>query len=132
MERVQNPGTPSFYSRVLLVPAFTSAKWRMDVTLSNRSFQLNLYINKAFYDGKSQVSRSVDYGQGRSVSRDLTDAFACSDTSEIQKNPSVHLRTSGFSVHGLNVRNVPKPVKFSQLMSIITAKLRQCAVHGPP
>ena len=48
VERVRNQGTPSFYLRVLLVPAFTSAKWRREVTFSNSSFLLNLYMNKAF------------------------------------------------------------------------------------
>ena len=53
--------------------------------------------------------------KGRAVSRDPTDAYSCSDTSEIQKIPSVRLQTSGFSVHGLTLRNAPKPVKFSQI-----------------
>ena len=74
MESVRNPGTPGFYSRILQVPALTSNKTITKkkkkkkkeeelIYASNRSFLLNLYINKAFYDGNSQVSNSVDNGQ---------------------------------------------------------------------
>ena len=60
---------------------------------------------------------------GWAVSRDLTDAYSCSDTSEIQKIPSVRLQTSGLSVHGLTVCNVPKPVEFSQINECNSSKI---------
>ena len=44
---------------------------------------------------------------GWAVSRDLTDAYLWVDASEIQKIPSVRLRTSGLPVYGLTVRNIP-------------------------
>ena len=52
---------------------------------------------------------------GWTVSNDLRDAYSCFDTSETQKIPSVRLQTSGLSVHGLTVRNVPKPTEFLQI-----------------
>ena len=65
----------------------------------------------------------------RAVSKKLTDAYSCSDTSEILKIPSVCLRTSDHSVQGLTVWNVPKPADFHKLMSVITAQLRLCVPY---
>ena len=66
---------------------------------------------------------------GWDVSRDLMAAYSCSDTSEIQKIPSFHIQTSGFSVHGLTIQNVPKPLDvFSQINEYNSSKLQLCTI----
>ena len=109
-------GTESGNSQ-LLFPAIPSAKKELKVTPSNKSFVTkSVYKQTAFQDGVSQVSKTIDNGQQLGcLHRSDECIFSCIDTSDIQKIPSVHLRTSGLSVHGLTLRNVPKSVDFHEI-----------------
>ena len=99
-----------------LSPTIPSAKKELKVMPSNRSF-LTRYIKKtAFQDGDSQVSKTIDNDQQLScLHRSNGCISSCSDTFEIQKILSVRLRTSGLSVHGLTIRNVPKSMDFYKM-----------------
>ena len=71
VERVQNPGTPGFYSRIFLVPK-KNGKLRLIIDLS----LLNRYIKKQAFKMKTvksvgQAMRLNDWA----VSIDLTDAY---------------------------------------------------------
>ena len=109
-------GTESGNSR-LLFPAIPSAKKEWKVTTSNRSFVTkSVYRQTAFQDGDSQVSKTIDNDQRLGcLHRSDRCIFSCTDTSDIQKIPSVRLRTADFSVHGLSLRNVPKSVDFHEI-----------------
>ena len=84
---------------------------------SNRSFLAkSVYKQTTFQDGDSQVSKTIDNDQRLGcLHRSDGCISSCSDRSEIQKIPSVRLRTSGLSVHGLTLRNVPKSVDFHKI-----------------
>ena len=109
MERVRNP---VFFPQLFLMP-----KEELKVMPSNGSFLTKLVYKKtAFQDGDSQVSKTIDNDQQLSCLHRSDGCISlCSDTSEIQKIPSVRLRTSGLSVHGLNIRNVPKSMDFHKM-----------------
>ena len=100
-----------------LSPTIPSAKKELKVMPSNRSFLTKLeYKKTAFQDGDSQVSKTIDNDQQLScLHRSDGCISSCSDTSEIQKIPSVCLRTSGLSVHCLTIRNVPKSMDFHKI-----------------
>ena len=71
VERVQNPGTPGFYSRIFLVPK-KNGKLRLIIDLS----LLNRYIKKQSF--KMETFKSVRQAMRLSdwaVSIDLTDAY---------------------------------------------------------
>ena len=94
-------GNSRLFSRLFLVPK----EW--NVTPSNRSFSTkSIYKQTAFQDGDIQVSKTIDNGQRLGCLHKSDGCTAsCSDTSDIQKIPSVHLRTSGLSVHVLTLWN---------------------------
>ena len=85
-------GTESGNSR-LLFPAIPSAKKEWKVMPSNRSFfTKSVYKQTAFQDGDSQVSMTINNGQQLGCPhRSDGCIFSCTDTSDIQKIPSVHL-----------------------------------------
>ena len=106
-----------------------------NVTPSNRSFSTkSIYKQTAFQDGDSQVSKTIDNGQRLGcLHRSDGCTASCSDTSDIQKIPSVHLRTSGLSVQVLTLRNVLKSVEnFTKLMVVIAVHLRQRVISVFP
>ena len=81
-------GSESGNSRILFL-AIPSAKKERKVTPSNRSYLTkSVYKQRAFQDGDSQVSKKIDNGH-----RSDGCISSCSDTSDIQKVPSVRLRT---------------------------------------
>ena len=97
-------------------------------TPNNRSFLLNLYLKKHF---KMKTVKSICQSimaNGWAVSRDLTDVYSCSDSSEIQKIPSVRLQTSGFLFMALPFEMSLNLWNFHKLMSVIATKLRLRAV----
>ena len=92
----------------LLFPAISSTKKEWKVTRSNRASLLNQYINKQHFK-----METVNNGQRLGcLHRSDGCISSCTDTSVILKIPSVRLRTSGLSVHGLTLWNVPKSVDF--------------------
>ena len=109
-------GTESGNSRILFL-AISSAKTEWKVTPSNRSFfTKSIYRQASFQDRDSQVSKTIDNGQRLGcLHRSDKCISSCTDTSDIQKIPSVRLRTLGLSVHGLTLRNVPKSVDFYKI-----------------
>ena len=77
------------------------------------------------------VSQSI-MANGWAFSRDLTDAYSCSDTSEVQKIPSVRLRTSGLSVHRLTVQNTLSPWNLAQINEYNNSKVTTtCRISLP-
>ena len=134
VERVRNPGTPGFYSRILLVPASTSAEKRGKLRPVIDLSLLNQCINKQHFKMETVKSvRQSIIANNWAVSIDLTDAYRhVHNTSEIQKIPSVHLRTSGLSAHGLTVRNIPKSVDFHKINECISSTLTtSCRISLP-
>ena len=118
VERLQNPGTPSFYSRLFLVPK-KNGKLRpvIDVSLLNQN------TDKQHFKMETVVSKTIDNSQRLGcLHRSDGCIFSCTDTADIQKIPSVRLRTAGLSVHGLTLRNVP-PWIFTKLKEVIAAHL---------
>ena len=107
VERVQNPGTPGFYSRIFLVPK-KNGKLRLIIDLS----LLNRYIEKqSFQNGDSQVGKTSDETQRLGCLHRFNRCISSRpDTSSIPEVSSIRLRRSGLSLHGLTVRNVPKSV----------------------
>ena len=101
-------GTGSGNSRFLFL-IISSIKKEWKVTPSNRSFfTKSIYKQTAFHDGDSQVNMTVDNGQRLGcLHRPDGCVSSCSDTSDIQKTPLVHLQTSRLSIHSLTLRNVP-------------------------
>ena len=100
VERVRNPGTPGFYSRLFLVPR-KKGKLRPLIDLS----LLNHFIHKQHFKMETvkSVRQSIMYNDW-AVSIDLTDAYL----HVLQEVPVVRLRPSSISVHSLTVQNVPK------------------------
>ena len=91
VEKVQDPGTPGFYSRICLVPK-KNGKLRLIIDLS----LLNRYIEKVFQDGDSQVCKTIDETQRLGcLQRSDRCIPSCSDTSSVQKVSSIRLRRSG-------------------------------------
>ena len=80
VERVRNLGTPRFYSRLFFSAKKNGKLPPVIVFFSTKS----VYNQTAFQDGDSQVSKTIHNGQRLGIS-------SCSDTSEIQKIPLVHL-----------------------------------------
>ena len=89
VERVQNPETPGFYSRIFLVPK-KNGKFRLilDLSLLNRYKRLGCL---------HRFNRCIS---------------TCADTSSIQEVSSFRTRRSSISLFGPTVRNVPKSVNF--------------------
>ena len=107
VERVQNPETPGFYSRIFLVPK-KNGKFRLILDLS----LLNSYIEKQAF--KMETVKSVRQAMRLNdwaVSIDLTDAYLHVPIHR-QSRKSLRTRRSSISLFGPTVRNVPKSVNF--------------------
>ena len=98
----------------IFIPGYSCTEKERKVTTSSRPFLTkSVHKQTSFQDGDSQVSKTIDNGQRLGyLHRSDGCISSCSNTSNIQKIPLVHLQTSGLSVHGLTVRNVPKSVDF--------------------
>ena len=99
VERVQNPGTPGFYSRIF------RAKKERKVTPSNRSL-LNQYINKQPFSMETvrSVRQSIMVNDW-AVSIDLTDAYLHVPIHSTARKYLRFVYSSGLLVHTL--RNFP-------------------------
>ena len=129
VERVQNPGTPGFYSRIFLVPK-KEGKLRLIIDLS----LLNRYIKKQSF--KMETVKSVRQAMRLNdwaVSIDLTDAFLHVPIHHqsrkylrfVHEDQVYHFTALPF---GMSL----SPLIFSKLMDVIAAFLRQHAVSVFP
>ena len=119
VERVQDPGIPGFYFRIVLVPK-KNGKLRPITDLS----LLNWYVKKQAFKMETVKSvRKSMLNNDWAVSIDLTDAYL---HIPIYPRTRKYLRFAceDISVHGLTVRNVPKWI-FTKLMDVIAGHLRQ-------
>ena len=90
-----------------LFPAIPSTEKERKIT--STFLTKSVHKQTSFQDGDSQVNKTIDNGQRLGcLHRSDGCISSCSDTSNIQKIPSVRLRPSGLSLHGLTVRHVPK------------------------
>ena len=129
VEKVQDPGTPGFYSRLLL-PTISCTEKEWKVRSSNRSFfTKHIYKETTIQDGDSQVDKTVDCDQRLGCLHRFDRCLpSCSNLSAIQKVSSVHLRRSDIPIHSLTLWNVPKSVDFTKLMDVIASHLCQHAI----
>ena len=126
-------GTESENFRSLFL-AIPSAKKERKVMPSNRSFfTKSVYKQTTFQDGDSQVSKTVNNDQLLGcLHRSDGCISSCSDISQIQKIPSVHLQTSGLSVHSLTIWNVPKSMYFHKINECNSSTLTtMCLIFLP-
>ena len=106
VERVQNPGTPGFYSHIFLVQK-KNGKLRLIIDLS----LLNRYIKKQSFKMETVVGKTSDETQRLGCLHRLNRCIPTrSDTSSIPEVSSFRLQRSGLSLHGLTARNVSKSV----------------------
>ena len=129
VERVQNPGTPSFDSRIFLVPK-KNGKLRLIIDLSS----LNRYIEKQAF--KIETVKSVRQAMRLNdwaVSIDLTDAYL---HVPIHHQSRKYLRfvheDQVYHFSALPFGMSLSPVIFSKLMDVIAAFLRQRAISVFP
>ena len=129
VERVQNPGTPGFYSRIFLVP-----KKERKVTFDYRPFFIEpIHRETVFQNGDSQVSKTSDETQRLGCLHRFNRCISShSDTSSIPEVPSIRLQRSGISLHALPFGMSLSPLIFSKLMDVIAAFLRQRAISVLP
>ena len=129
VERVQNPETPGFYSRIFLVPK-KNGKFRLILDLS----LLNRYIEKQAF--KMETVKSVRQAMRLNdwaVSIDLTDAYLHVPIHRqsrkylrfVHKDQVYHFSALPF---GMSL----SPLIFSKLMDVIAAFLRQRAISVFP
>ena len=129
VERVQNPGTPGFYSRIFLVPK-KNGTLRLIIDLS----LLNRYIKKESF--KMETVKSVRQAMRLNdwaVSIDLTDAYLHVPIHHqsrkylrfIYEDQVYHFTALPF---GMSL----SPLIFSKLMDVIAACLRQHAISVFP
>ena len=109
VERMQDPGTPGFYSRIFLVP-----KKNGKGTFNYRPLSAEpIHRETVFQDGDSQVCKTIDETQQLGcLHRSDRLIPSRSDTSSVQKVSSIRLQRSGLSLHGLTIRNVLKSIDF--------------------
>ena len=129
VERVQNPGTPGFYSRIFLVPK-KNGKFRLILDLS----LLNRYIEKQAF--KMETVKSVRQAMRLNdwaVSIDLTDAYL---HVPIHHQSRKYLRfvheDQVYHFSALPFGMSLSPSIFSKLMDVIAAFLRQRAISVFP
>ena len=129
VERVQNPETPGFYSRIFLVPKKTG-KFRLILDLS----LLNRYIEKQAF--KMETVKSVRQAMRLNdwaVSIDLTDAYL---HVPIHRQSRKYLRfvheDQVYQFSALPFGMSLSPLIFSKLMDVIAAFLRQRAISVFP
>ena len=129
VERVQNPGTPGFYSQIFLVPK-KNGKLRLIIDLS----LLNRYIKKHAF--KMETVKSVRQAMRLNdwaVSIDLTDAYLHVPIHHqsrkylrfVHEDQVYHFTALPF---GMSL----SPLIFSKLMDVIAAFLRQRAISVFP
>ena len=108
-------GTRSRISWLLFL-AISCPKKERKITSSNRSYSTkSVHKETTIQDGDSQVPMTIDIGQGLGcLHRPDRCLSTCSNSSSIQKVPSVHVLRSGLPIHSLTFRNVPKSVDFHQ------------------
>ena len=128
MERVQNPGTPGFYSRIFLVPK------ERKVTFDKRPFFIKpVHKETSIQNGNNQIGETSDETQRLGCLKRLNRCIPTrSDTSSIQEVSSLRTRRSSISLLGLTVSECPCPLIFSKLMDVIAAFLRQRAISVFP
>ena len=104
VERVQNPGTPGFYSRIFLVP-------KKNGKFNNRPvFIKPIHRETSIQNGNTQISKTSDEAQRLGCLHRLNRCIPTrADTSSIQEVSSLRTRRSSIS---LFVLNVPKSVNF--------------------
>ena len=129
VERVQNPGTPGFYSRIFLVPK-KNGKFRLIIDLS----LLNRYIEKqAFKMETVKLVRQAIRLNDWAVSIDLTDAYL---HVPIHHQSRKYLRfvheDQVYHFSALPFGMSLSLLIFSKLMDVIAAFLRQCAISVFP
>ena len=129
VERVQNPGTPGFYSRTFLVPK-KNGKFRLILDLS----LLNRYIEKQAFKMETVKSvRQVMRLNNWAVSIDLTDAYL---HVPIHRQSRKYLRfvheDQVYHFSALPFGMSLSPLIFSKLMDVIAAFLRQRAISVFP
>ena len=129
VERVQNPRTPGFYSRIFLVPK-KNGKFRLILDLS----LLNRYIEKQAF--KMETVKSVRQAMRLNdwaVSIDLTDAYL---HVPIHRQSRKYLRfvheDQVYHFSALLFGMSLSPLIFSKLMDVIAAFLRQRAISVFP
>ena len=129
VERVQNPGTPGFYSRIFLVPK-KNGKFCLILDLS----LLNRYIEKQAF--KMETVKSVRQAMRLNdwaVSIDLTDAYL---HVPIHRQSRKYLRflhqDQVYHFSALPFGMSLSPLIFSKLMDVIAAFLRQRAISVFP
>ena len=129
VERVQNPETPGFYSRIFLVPK-KNGKFRLILDLS----LLNRYIEKQAF--KMETVKSVRQAMrlnNWAVSIDLTDAYL---HVPIHRQSRKYLRfvheDQVYHFSALPFGMSLSPLIFSKLMDVIAAFLRQRAISVFP
>ena len=129
VERVQNPGTPGFYSRIFLVPK-KNGKYRLILDLS----LLKRYIEKQAF--KMETVKSVRQAMRLNdwaVSIDLTDAYL---HVPIHHQSRKYLRfvheDQVYHFSALPFGMSLSPLILSKPMDVIAAFLRQCAISVFP
>ena len=129
VERVQNQGTPGFYSRIFLVPK-KNRKFRLILDLS----LLNRYIEKQAFKMETvilvrQAMRLNDWA----VSIDLTDAYLHVPIHH-QSRKYLHFvhKDQVYHFSALPFGMFLSPLIFSKLMDVIAAFLRQRAISVFP
>ena len=110
VERVQDLGTPGFYSLLFHVQK-KNGKFSPVIDFSI----LNQYIKKQPFKMETvkSVRQSILVNVG-CLHRPDRCLSSCSNSFAIHEVASVHLRRSGLPVHSLTFRNVPKSVDFHQ------------------
>ena len=122
VERVQNPETPGFYSRIFLVP-----KKERKVSFNIRPvFIKPLHRETSIQNGNSQIGKTSDETQRLGCLHRFNRCIStCADTSSIQEVSLLRTRRSSISLFGPTIRNVPKSVNFLQTDG------RYCSVSMP-
>ena len=128
VERVQNPGSPGFYSRLLLVPK-KNGKLRPVIDLS----LLNHYIHKQHFrmETVKSVRQSIMYSDW-AVSIDLTDAYLHVPIHPLSRKYLQFIYNHQvFQFTALPFGMSLSLWIFTKLMNVIAAHLRLLAVSIP-
>ena len=135
-DRTSSPKTCSgkgtrFGNSQFLFPAIPSTKREWKVTSSNRSYTKSIYKETTFQAGGSQVGKTIDISQQLGcLHRPEGCVSSCTDSSAIQKIPSVHVQTSSLPIHGLTLQNVLKSVDFHHTNGCNSSALPSTCLTG--
>ena len=129
VERVRNPGTPSFYSQLFWLVPKKKGKLHPVIDLSS----LNQYINKQHFKLETVKSvRQLIMANDWAVSIDLMDAYLHVPIHLTSRKYLRFIYEHCLSVHGLTLRNVPKPVDFHKINgSNSNACMKTCHISLP-